>query len=614
MPTALNTRPEGRGPPRYPVVVAGADRVLEPGVAGTLRGASGATGWLSTECDQSVCISSPLPVFKLRSIERECPWTGCFRTLMKALRMTSVWTISAGAFANNTPKRWRIMFAVAGCAALLLAGSDGPAWAQNSRKATRYESVQSRPAGTPLMAIVALRNQRITVYDTDGWILRAPISSGQTGYETPAGIYSVIQKEAEHYSNLYDDASMPFMQRITWSGIALHAGVLPGHAASHGCVRMPYEFAKRLFDMTKLGMRVIVARNDVSPTGIAHPALFKAKMAGGDLALAIQLGDGRGDREQIAATTPDVAAPASNKPLTQHWELLKSIAAAKAAEAEAAARKVDQVRLAATRTVLEAARAATAVRVAEIAKFRAEAQLNGVQSALGKSLSPDAVALVEQAKADALTKVADAEARLAAAKAEAQPKAEAAARAREEIKAAEEAKGAALEAAQEATRRLSPVSVFISRKTQRLYVRQAFEPVLEMPVTILDADQPIGTHIYTALDSSRQGTDMRWNVISMRGSLDRRDGNAHTSRRHRGEHHDAPLLTDTSTAREALDRIAVPQDAIDRIAELVSPGSSLIISDEGISRETGKGTDFVILMSGEPQGGISMRHRDLGFE
>ena len=521
-------------------------------------------------------------------------------------------SISAGAFGSNTPKRLRVTVAVAGCAALLLTGSDVPVRVQTGREGPRYETVQSRPAGTPLMAIVALRNQRITIYGTDGWIMRAPISSGQTGYETPAGIYSVIQKEAEHYSNLYDDASMPFMQRITWSGIALHAGVLPGHAASHGCVRMPYEFAKQLFDMTKLGMRVIVARNDVSPAAIGHPALFKPKMAGSDLALATQAADGHADREHTLATTPDVAAPASNPPLTQHWELLRSIAAVKAAEAEAAAKKVDQVRLAATRTVLDAGRAAVSVRVAEIAKFRAEAQLNGVKSALESAHSADAGEL-EQAKADALAKVTNAEARLAAAKLEAQPKAEAAARVRGEIKAAEEAKNAALEAAQEAARRMSPVSVFISRKTQRLYVRQAFQPVLETPVTIRDADQPIGTHIYTALDS-KQGADLRWNVISMRGGLDRFDGNANGGRHHRGERHVAPLLTDTSTAREALDRIAIPQDAIDRISELLSPGSALIISDEGISNETSKGTDFVILMSGEPQGGIRMRHRDLQFE
>jgi L,D-transpeptidase catalytic domain len=528
--------------------------------------------------------------------------------------MTSAWLICAGGPGNNTSKRWRIELAVAGCAALLLAGSVGPVGAQTGREAPGYESVGSRPAGAPLMAIVALRNQRITIYDSDGWILRAPVSSGQPGYETPAGIYSVIQKEAEHYSNLYDDASMPFMQRITWSGIALHAGVLPGHAASHGCVRMPYEFAKQLFDMTKLGLRVIVAPNDVSPTAIVHPALFKPKMVDGDIALATQVGDGHAEHEQTPATTPEIVAPTSSTPAARHWELLQSLAAAKAAEADAAAKKVDAVRLAATRVVLEAGRAAVAVRVAEIVKFRAEAQLTGAQSALETAHSPDATKLLEAAKADALSRVADAEAQLAAAKAEMQPKAETAARAREEIKAAEEAKSAALDAAQEATRRLSPISIFISRKTQRLYVRQAFQPLLETPVTIQDPDQPIGTHIYMALDYTKQGTDMRWNVISMHGSVDRRDGNTNGSRRHRGERRAPPLPTDTSSARAALDRIVVPQDVIDRISELLSPGSSLIISDEGMSRETGNGTDFVVLMSGEPQGGIAMRHHDLEFE
>jgi multidrug efflux pump subunit AcrA (membrane-fusion protein) len=213
-----------------------------------------------------------------------------------------------------------------------------------------------------------------------------------------------------------------------------------------------------------------------------------------------------------------------------------------------------------------------------------------------------------------LTKVADAEAQLAAAKADVQPKAEAAARAREEIKAAEEAKSAALEAAQEATRRMSPASIFISRKTQRLYVRQAFQPLLETPVSIRDADQPIGTHIFTALDYTNQGADMRWSVVSMHGGLDRRDGNTNAGRRHHGERRGVSLPTDASAARAALDRIEISQEASERISELLSPGSSLIISDEGISRETGNGTDFVVLMSGEPQGGITIRHRDLEFD
>src|SRR3954463_1898186 len=112
----------------------------------------------------------------------------------------------------------------AGLAALIAMGDHVEA---TSRRGV--ESIESRTVGEPIMAIVSLREQRITVYDANGWILRAPVSSGQKGRETPAGIFSIIQKEAEHYSNLYDDAYMPHMQRITWSGIALHGGALPGY-------------------------------------------------------------------------------------------------------------------------------------------------------------------------------------------------------------------------------------------------------------------------------------------------------------------------------------------------------------------------------------------------
>src|SRR5205814_10252662 len=146
------------------------------------------------------------------------------------------------------------------------------------------EAIQSRSAGEPIMAIISLRSQRITVYDPKGWILRAPVSSGTKGRETPAGIFSVIQKVAEHYSNLYDDAFMPHMQRITWSGIALHGGVLPGRPASHGCVRMPFDFAERLFDATQLGLRVIVAPSDVAPVEIVHPVLALSNPGAGALA------------------------------------------------------------------------------------------------------------------------------------------------------------------------------------------------------------------------------------------------------------------------------------------------------------------------------------------
>ena len=94
------------------------------------------------------------------------------------------------------------------------------------------------------MAIVSLRSRQITVYDANGGTLQAPVSSGEKGRETPAGVFSVIQKNADHYSNIYDNAWMPHMHRLTWSGIALHGGPLPGYAASHGCVRLPFAFAR----------------------------------------------------------------------------------------------------------------------------------------------------------------------------------------------------------------------------------------------------------------------------------------------------------------------------------------------------------------------------------
>src|ERR1700675_1251228 len=188
-------------------------------------------------------------------------------------------------FVNPKRRQTRLRpahLAIAGLVALIAAGDHAGAGDRGSDR-----SVESRAAGEPIMAIVSLHNQRITVYDANGWILRAPVSSGQKGRATPAGIFSVIQKEIEHYSNLYDDAFMPHMQRITWSGIALHGGPLPGYAASHGCIRMPYDFAARLFDATRLGMRVIVAPSDVAPVEIAYPALVSPKADDGSPAAAL---------------------------------------------------------------------------------------------------------------------------------------------------------------------------------------------------------------------------------------------------------------------------------------------------------------------------------------
>ena len=166
--------------------------------------------------------------------------------------MTNRLTTAQSIMAN---RRWRapaiVILAATAALAALIAAPPADAAANQARPAPPTEATAPRDAGEPIMAIVSIKSQQVTIYDADGWILRAPVSSGTTGRETPAGVFSVVEKDKDHHSNLYDDASMPNMQRITWSGIALHGGPLPGHAASHGCVRMPYGFAEKLFDKTQ---------------------------------------------------------------------------------------------------------------------------------------------------------------------------------------------------------------------------------------------------------------------------------------------------------------------------------------------------------------------------
>jgi hypothetical protein len=429
------------------------------------------------------------------------------------------------------------------------------------------QAAAPRQAGEPIMAIVSLHDQQITIYDTDGWILRAPVSSGQKGRETPAGIFSVIQKEADHYSNMYDDAYMPHMQRLTWSGIAIHGGPLPGYAASHGCVRMPYDFAEQLFDLTKLGMRVIVAPRNAVPVAIDYPALFQPKA----------------DRNDAAAS------------------------AAAAAEADAAASKADKARLAAVTASREAAAAMVTVRKAESLKLRADAQLAASERAIAAAQSPEAKQQAEDAKANVTAQVSDLEAQLATAKAELQPKLDAAAAAREASVAAETARAAAADAARKAARELEPISVFISRKTQRLYIRQAFQPILDVPVTIADADRPMGTYVFTAMARGDADNELRWSVVSLADNP--RDDIHDNANPRSGTGGDADAMpTELAGAKAALDRIVIPADTADRIAAIVSPRSSLIISDEPLSPETGNGTEFIVVMSGEPQGGLKHRH------
>jgi len=474
-----------------------------------------------------------------------------------------------------------------------------------SREARESDDFSRPVSGPPVMAIVALSEQHVTIYDAEGKLLRAPVSTGQTGYETPAGIYSILEKNREHYSNLYDDASMPFMQRITWSGIALHAGQLPGYPASHGCIRLPMAFAERLFGITKLGLRVVIVRDDMRPISFAHPALFKPGPIVSELATPATSAVVAPEpiSMQLGAATPE---PGAAKPRT--W---RAIAAAKKAQADAAAKTAEDARRAVLSANIEVAKSAKALRMAEVAKRKAEEALQDVESALGSGdperLTDERKAKLEEAKEKAQARLQEAQARLEAAQADGNAKMLAFNAAKDVVKAAVDAKEAAAKEARLAQTKMAPVSVFISRKTQRLYVRQGFQPMFDAEVTIRDPQEAMGTFVFTALDyTGDDASDLRWTALAMYAD----PTNPGTPpARHGGRRGGEPRTTDAKSAKAALERISIPQETIDRIREVASPGSAVIVSDEALSNETGKSTDFVVVMSGEPQGGIKIRKR-----
>jgi lipoprotein-anchoring transpeptidase ErfK/SrfK len=452
-------------------------------------------------------------------------------------------------------RRWGPLAAAAfsATAALmaLVAAPVADAAARHERPARQTEETATRTAGEPIMAIVSIKNQKVTIYDADGWILRAPVSSGIQGRETPAGVFSVIDKDKDHHSNLYDDAWMPNMQRITWSGIALHGGPLPGYAASHGCVRMPYDFAERLFDKTHLGMRVIIAPGDAEPVDFSDPKLFVPNA-------------------QAIAAAPAKAETAAR-------------------DADAAAKAADDAKNAATKATREAAPLAANLRKLELAKKRADAELAYAQKLVAAAKNDQAKARATEMQQKAEAKATEAASQLTAATADAKAKLDAAKAAQDAAKAAEAKRADAAKAAKDAKLALEPVSVFISRKMQKIYVRRGthahvvdggerFDTVLEIPVTIRDADKPLGTHIFTAVAATDKG--LRWTAVTIDGA---------------------------ESAKDALDRITFPPEVLDRIAPTTLARSSIIISDEPLNRETNYRTEFVVVLNDQPQGGLAMR-------
>jgi len=404
------------------------------------------------------------------------------------------------------------------------------------------------------MAIVSIKTQQVTFYDADGWILRAPVSTGMAERETPAGVFAIIEKDKDHRSTMYDDAWMPNMQRITWNGLALHGGPLPGYAASHGCVRMPFGFAEELFGKTRIGMRVIIAPKAVAPVEFSHPALL--------------------------VPDPEAVAAAST-----HAEKL-------AREAAETAGIAAETKTAAKTAAREAASLTSSLRKLESLKKSADAELASADRALGAAKTDRDKARAEDRKQKAAARANEAKAKLETAKTDAKSKLDAAAAAKDAAQAAETRNAASAKAASEAKLALEPVSIYISRATQRLYVRrnthkpardgggEVFDASIEAAVKIRNPEKRIGTHVFTAM--ARKDAGLRWTVVT---------------------------IDDGDDAKDALDRITIPQNVIDRIGPTALPRSSIVVSDEPLSEETNYRTEFVAVLSNQPQGGFITRER-----
>jgi hypothetical protein len=156
-------------------------------------------------------------------------------------------------------------------AGLVLLGVFAPAQADGLAPGEFRWTPELAPTGSDTVVVVSLPEQRAHVYRNGVRIGLSTVSTGKSGKETPTGVFPILQKRKEHYSNLYDNAPMPYMQRLTWDGIALHGGKIPGYPASNGCVRLPGEFARKLFEATGFGTIVVVADHGSHDPAIVSP-------------------------------------------------------------------------------------------------------------------------------------------------------------------------------------------------------------------------------------------------------------------------------------------------------------------------------------------------------
>jgi L,D-transpeptidase catalytic domain len=374
----------------------------------------------------------------------------------------------------------------------------------------------------PLQIFISINQQKLHLYSDGVHVADTSIATGVPSLPTPLGVFSVIQKQVFHRSNIYNDAPMPYMQRITWSGVAMHEGESIGHRASHGCIRMPHDFAVRLYHLTRLGTRVVIANSELRPTEFADPHLFVHKEI----------------PPEFAASPPNGVEPATAEPA--------DLAVDGSTPAPASPAQSD---------VPSPSPAAPAI--------------SGEQKTVATP-TPD-----PPGTGDATMQAPPA-----------QPE------------------DAAKELAKVAAAKKTPISIFISRKRQRLYIRQDLEPLFDTPIVIAQPDGPFATHVFTALEfTGADRTTMRWNVVSLPGGaperahyVEERPRYGKHGRSHRREIEDETTASPPSSSpAQVLARIEIPPAVSEAISQMIVPGSSLIVSDQALGDETGEGTDFIVV-------------------
>jgi lipoprotein-anchoring transpeptidase ErfK/SrfK len=505
-----------------------------------------------------------------------------------------------------------------------------------TKKIAASDKESAKPQG-PVIIAISIEKQHLKIYDANGFFAEAPVSTGMKGHATPMGVFSVIQKQKLHHSNIYSGAPMPYMQRITWSGIAIHAGVLPGYPASHGCIRMPMAFAMKMWNWTRMGARVVVTPGEMTPASFSHPLLVAQKVV--PQPAAEPQADAPPAPKSDKATEAD--APIKPATLQAELELRPTVGHAEGAkpiigEPRASTSLREQTHTADASGGMPATPPAVTITDAASSSGNAmpheELRSDGAPASTADAANPQTATSEADVSATGSTITAEkpAEQKLEAkaddVKIDApkpdvpQSNEKQADKPGDAIKAAtgigpivpdakkdqtrlpDNAKpaGGKTDAAT-APKRTGQIAVFISRKDSKLYVRQNFAPLFEAPVTIAPSDRPLGTHVFTAGIDKVDANRVHWSVVSLPAAsrhAERRDGDEHAARRRKIANSaavEAKPFPEPDSPAEALDRITIPADTMARIAEALSTGASIIVSDQGISAgETGEGTDFIV--------------------